>query len=70
MAYRATPFHYDLPDGLVKIVGVADVNPNSTEAASKHLDCEVWTMNYRELLNQKDVEVDGIYEPSSTRQIP
>jgi len=46
------------------------VNPKSAEAASKDLNCEVWTMTYRELLNRKDVEVDDIYNPNSTRQIP
>jgi predicted dehydrogenase len=64
MAYRAIPFHYGLPAGLVKIVGVADVNPKSAEAASREIDCGVWTTDYRELLARKDVDVVDICVPN------
>jgi predicted dehydrogenase len=64
MAYKAIPFHYGLPADLVKIVGVADVNPKSAEAASRELDCEVWTTDYRELLDRKDVDIVDICVPN------
>ncbi|MHC1785225.1 MAG: Gfo/Idh/MocA family protein [Anaerolineaceae bacterium] len=64
MAYRAIPFHYGLPAGLVKIVGVADVNPKSAEAAARELDCGVWTTDYRELLARTDVDVIDICVPN------
>jgi predicted dehydrogenase len=64
MAYRAIPFHYGLPAGLVKIVGVADLNPKSAEAAARELDCGVWTTDYRELLARKDVDVVDICVPN------
>jgi predicted dehydrogenase len=31
LAYRAIPFHYGIPAGTVKIVGIADVNAKAAE---------------------------------------
>jgi len=64
MAYRAIPFHYGLPAGLVKIVGVADSESKSAEAAAKELGCGFWTTNYRELLARADVDVVDICVPN------
>jgi predicted dehydrogenase len=64
MAYRAIPFHYGLPAGLVKIVGVADSQSKSAEAAAKELGCGFWTTDYRELLARADVDVVDICVPN------
>jgi predicted dehydrogenase len=64
MAYRAIPFHYGLPDGLVKIVGVADSESKSAEAAARELGCGFWTTNYHELLDWAEVDVVDICVPN------
>jgi levoglucosan dehydrogenase len=64
LAYRAIPFHYGLPSGTVKIVGIADVNPKAAEAAAQELGCDVWVSDYRELLAREDVEVVDICVPN------
>ena len=64
MAYRAIPFHYGLPAGLVKIVGVADSESKSAEAAARELGCGFWTTNYHELLDRADVDVVDICVPN------
>ena len=64
MAYRAIPFHYGLPAGTVKIVGIADRNCDATEAAASELECEVCTTDYQELLGRPDVDVVDICVPN------
>lgn len=64
MAYRAIPYHYGLPAGLVNIVGVADVNAKAAELAASELDCKLWTTDYRELLRRQDVDVIDICVPN------
>jgi len=64
MAYRAIPFHYGLPAGTVRIVGVADVNAKAAEAAAGELECDVWTTNYHELLAREDVNAVDICVPN------
>lgn len=57
MGYRAIPFHYGLPAGSVKVVGVATSRSETAEAAAHELGCEVWTSDYHELLDRDDVDV-------------
>jgi levoglucosan dehydrogenase len=64
LAYRAIPFHYGLPAGTINIVGIADVNAKSAEAAARELECSLWTTDYRELLRRQDVEVVDICVPN------
>jgi len=64
MAYRSIPFHYGFPADLVKIVGVADSNPASAEAAARELECGFWTTDYRTLLAREDVDIVDICVPN------
>jgi predicted dehydrogenase len=64
MAYRAIPFHYGLPAGTVKIVGVADVNAKVAEAAAGEIECPVWTTDYQELFSRNDVDIVDICVPN------
>lgn len=64
MAYKSIPFHYGFPADLVKIVGVADSNPASAEAAAKELECGFWTADYHDLLAREDVDIVDICVPN------
>jgi predicted dehydrogenase len=57
MAYRAIPFHYGLPAGMTRIVGVATSRPETAEKAASEIGCDVWTADYRELLERDDIDV-------------
>lgn len=57
MAYGAIPFHYGLPAGSIKVVGVATSRPETAEQAARDIGCDVWTSDYRELLDRDDVDV-------------
>ena len=64
MAYRSIPFHYGLPADTVNLVGLADANPKSAEAAAHEVNCEYWTSNYHELLARTDIDMVDICVPN------
>jgi predicted dehydrogenase len=68
MAYRAIPFHYGLPAGTVKIVGIADTKAQAAEIAASELGCKVWTTDYEELLIRQDVDVVDICVPNALHE--
>jgi predicted dehydrogenase len=57
MAYRAIPYHYGLPAGTIKIVGVSTAHPDTAAQAAQEIGCEVWSADYRDLLARDDVDV-------------
>jgi predicted dehydrogenase len=64
LAYRAIPFHYGIPAGTVKIVGIADVNAKAAEAAAQELGCDVWVTDYQELFARDDIEAVDVCVPN------
>lgn len=64
LAYRAIPIHYGFRAETVKIIGIAGTNAKAVEAAAGELDCKVWTTDYHELLDRKDIDVIDICVPN------
>lgn len=64
MAYKAIPFHYGLPAGSFKIVGVATTRLETAQKAAAEIGCEVWTTDYHELLARSDVDLIDCCTPN------
>jgi len=57
LAYRAMTFHYALPADVVSIVGVATAHAESAQRAATEIGCDLWTTDYRELLDRDDIDL-------------
>lgn len=66
IGYRALPFHYGLPADSYKIVGVATSRPETARQAAEELGCEVWTTEYRDLIDRPDVHIVDCCTPNNS----
>lgn len=57
MGYRAVPYHYGLPADTFKVVGVATTRLETAQKAAGEIGCQVWTVDYRDLLARDDVDL-------------
>jgi predicted dehydrogenase len=64
LAYRSLQFHYGLPADALRIVGVATGHAETAARAAHEIGCEVWTDDYRTLLDRADVHVVDICTPN------
>ena len=64
-AYRALPFHYGLPSEHIRIVGVATAHQESAQRAAQELGCELWSDDYRTLLERQEVDMIDCMTPNT-----
>jgi predicted dehydrogenase len=64
MAYRDIPFTYGIPANLVNIVGVATTREETAKKAAEEINCAVWTVQYRELLERADIDLIDCCTPN------
>lgn len=68
LAYRAIPFYYGLPAGLINVVGVATTKPETAEKAAREIGCDFWTDDYRQLLARPDIDVIDCCTPNNAHE--
>ncbi len=64
LAYRSIPFHYGLPASLIQIAGVATSRPETAQKAAQEIGCNLWTADYRQLLESDQVDAVDICTPN------
>ena len=63
-AYRSLPFYYGFPSENIRIVGVATAHKESARQAARELGCEVWSDDYRTLLEHRAVDIVDCMTPN------
>ncbi|MCC7448771.1 MAG: Gfo/Idh/MocA family oxidoreductase [Anaerolineae bacterium] len=68
LAYRAIPFYYGLPAGLINVVGVATTRQETAEKAAREIGCDFWTDDYRQLIARPDIDVIDCCTPNNAHE--
>jgi len=68
LAYRAIPFYYGLPAGLINVVGVATTRKETAEKAAREIGCEFSTDDYRQLITRPDIDVIDCCTPNNAHE--
>jgi len=66
LGYKAIPYHYGLPNDIVRVTAVATSHAETAEAAAREIGCEIWSADYRDVIARDDVDVIDCCTPNGS----